>query len=119
MISHENIIKIFEVYEDQDYVHLVLEYLKGGELFQHIMEKGVYDEQDAVSVMKNLLNPLKYIHLMGIIHRDLKPENLILSDSSNQSVVKIADFGLATIMNGNEPESNKCGSPGYVGTNII
>jgi serine/threonine protein kinase len=64
--------------------------------------------------MKELLSSIEYIHKMSIIHRDLKPENLILSDNSDDSHVKIADFGLATIAS-SELEHLKCGSPGYVG----
>ena len=115
MINHPGIIKLCEVYEDESHVHLVLEYLKGGEVFQHIKNQGLYEEADAVKLMKELLSAIEYIHKLGIIHRDLKPENLILSDNSSNSHVKIADFGLATVAIQNELEHLRCGSPGYVG----
>ena len=119
MINHPSIIKIYEVYEDDTHIHIVLEYLKGGELFQHIKDRGIYEEGDAIKVMKHLLGALNYIHKRKIIHRDLKPENLIMADKNNESIVKIADFGLATIMDGCHMETAKCGSPGYVGINEL
>ena len=114
MLDHPNIIKLFEIYEDETHIHLVLEYLSGGELFQHITRVGIFSECDAINVMKNLLGALSYAHSLGVIHRDLKPENLIMEDKEAHSQIKIADFGLATIM-GKGLESLKCGSPGYVG----
>jgi calcium-dependent protein kinase len=77
-IDHSNVIKMYEVYESELYVHLILEYLKGGELFQQIQRKGVYSEKDAAIAIKCLLSALAYCHERNIIHRDLKPENLIL-----------------------------------------
>jgi serine/threonine protein kinase len=87
-------------------------------LFQHIKSKGIFSEANAIIVMKNLLGALAYIHQRGIIHRDIKPENLIMVDKDINSANKIADFGLATIMEKDIPESLKCGSPGYVGTRV-
>jgi len=78
-IDHPNVIKLYEVYENDLYVHLVLEYLKGGELFQKLQSKGVYSEKDASIAIKCVLKAIEYCHLRNIIHRDLKPENLILS----------------------------------------
>ena len=91
----------------------------GGELFQHIKSKGIFSEANAIIVMKNLLGALAYIHQRGIIHRDIKPENLIMVDKDLHSPNKIADFGLATIMEKGILETLKCGSPGYVGKIII
>lgn len=113
LLDHPNIIKLYEVYEDETHVHLVMEYLCGGELFQQITRRGMFSEVDAIVVMKNLLSALSYCHRMGIIHRDLKPENLIMADKEMHSLNKIADFGLATVMEKGVIESLKCGSPGY------
>jgi calcium-dependent protein kinase len=77
-VDHPNVIKLYEVYENDLYVHLILEYLKGGELFQLIQKKGIYSEKDASIAIKCLLSALAYCHQRNIIHRDLKPENLIL-----------------------------------------
>ena len=78
-LCHKNVIRMYEVYENESYIHLVLEYLKGGELFQKLQNKGTYSEKDASVVIKCLLEALNYCHSINIIHRDLKPENLIFA----------------------------------------
>ncbi len=77
-LSHPNIITLFEIYEEEDNVHLILEYLKGGELFDKIVAKGNYSEWDAAHIMKALLSAISYCHARRIVHRDLKPENIVL-----------------------------------------
>lgn len=77
-INHRNVIELFEVYENEMYIHLVIEYLKGGELFQRLQNKGTYSEKDASVAIKHILEALDYCHKRNIVHRDLKPENLIL-----------------------------------------
>ena len=119
-LSHENIIKLFEVYESDNHVYLVLELLNGGELFERIVKKGQYTEKDACTLMKKLLGALSYMHVRGIMHRDIKPENLILKDADNDWNVKIADFGLATTVNPNgEYLFKRCGTPGYVAPEVL
>ena len=78
-VNHPHVIKLYEVSENALYVHLVLEYLEGGELFQRLESKGSYSEKDAYLIMKCLLETLAYCHNENIIHRDIKPENLIMT----------------------------------------
>jgi len=78
-IDHPHVIKLYEVYENDLYIHLVLEYLKGGELFQKLQSKGLYSEKDASMAIKYVLEALDYCHNRNVVHRDLKPENLILA----------------------------------------
>ena len=78
-LSHPNIIKLYEVHESAEYVHLVLEYVKGGELFEHIQHKGTYTEADAAKFMRQLVDAIAYCERQHVIHRDVKPENLILT----------------------------------------
>ena len=78
-MDHPNIIKLFEVYENEMYIHFVIEYLQGGELFQRLQNKGIYSEEDATIAIKHIMEALEYCHKKNIVHRDLKPENLILS----------------------------------------
>jgi serine/threonine protein kinase len=77
-LNHQYIIKLYEVYENELYIHIVLEYLQGGELFQQLQSRGIYSEADAALVFKCVLEALEYVHSRNVIHRDLKPENLIL-----------------------------------------
>lgn len=67
------------MHESAEYVHLVLEYVKGGELFEHIQRKGVYTEADAAKFMRQLVDVIAYCEQQHVIHRDVKPENLILT----------------------------------------
>lgn len=76
--NHPNIVKLYQVYESEFYIHLVEEYLPGGDLLTHIQNKGAYSEKDASIVIKCILDALEYCHARNIIHRDLKPENLIV-----------------------------------------
>jgi serine/threonine protein kinase len=94
-MKHPSIIEMFEVYESSKYIHLLLPYLEGGELFERIKAKGLYKESDAVKVMRNFLDALKYLAEKNIVHRDLKPENLILANKGDDHDLRIADFGLA------------------------
>jgi serine/threonine protein kinase len=77
-LDHDSVIKMYEVYESTKYVHLILEYLKGGELFLKIKRNGCFNEGVACDIMKELLIAIEYIHSKSVIHRDLKPENIIL-----------------------------------------
>lgn len=76
-LDHENIIHLHEVYESENNIHLILECLNGGELFERIKKKGSYNEQDASIIMRCILKALIAMHSKYIVHRDLKPENLL------------------------------------------
>ena len=118
-LQHESIISLEEIHESENHIHLVLEVLHGGELFERVIKKGLYSEQDACILMKRLLTALEYMHTKGIMHRDMKPENLILKENSNDWNVKIADFGLATNINSGDFLFKRCGTPGYVAPEIL
>ena len=76
-VDHQNIIHIHEVYESENNIHLILEYLNGGELFERIKKNGSYNEKDASVIMRSILQALVAMHEKFIVHRDLKPENLL------------------------------------------
>eukprot|EP01016_Furgasonia_blochmanni_P044391 TRINITY_DN6162_c0_g1_i12.p1 TRINITY_DN6162_c0_g1~~TRINITY_DN6162_c0_g1_i12.p1 ORF type:complete len:538 (-),score=180.00 TRINITY_DN6162_c0_g1_i12:241-1767(-) len=118
-MHHENIIKLYEVYESDNHVNLILELLKGGELFDRIVKKGHYTESDACALMRRLLSALDYMHQRGIMHRDIKPENLILKSNEDDTDIKIADFGLAAFVSSGEQLFKRCGTPGYVAPEIL
>ncbi len=118
-LKHPMIITLYEVYEAADYVHLVIEYLKGGELFDKIQLKGSYSEGDAAKLMKRLLQTINYCHKKNVIHRDIKPENIILLDTTSDLDFKIVDFGLAVVSKPGTVETLRCGSPGYAAPEVL
>jgi len=117
-VDHPNILKLFEVYEDEDYFFLVLELVEGLELFDKIVDRGNYSEKDAANIVKQILEAVKYLHDEDIVHRDLKPENLLSAGEGEAEVVKVADFGFAKNF-GEEKLVTSCGSPGYVAPEVL
>lgn len=116
--EHPNIIKLFEVYESDNYIYLVQNVLRGGELFDTIIKIGNFSERNAAKITHQLLSALEYIHSKGIMHRDIKPENLILVDKSDDMQIKLADFGLAAYTS-DDLLFKRCGTPGYVAPEIL
>ena len=86
--------KLYEIFDEDNCICLVMELLSGGELFDRIVEKENYSEKEAADTIRPIVDALRYCHNMGIIHRDLKPENLLL-DYDN--TLKIVDFGLSNM----------------------
>ena len=119
-MKHEKVVKLYEVYESTKYIHLVLPYLEAGELFVRINKKGLFKESDAVPIMRNFLEALAYLHENLIVHRDLKPENLLFASKSDNTDIRIADFGLATkLKTPDQKLTLRCGSPGYVSPELL
>jgi serine/threonine protein kinase len=119
-MKHPNVIELYEVYESSKYIHLLLPYLEGGELFERIKAKGLYKESDAVRVMHSFISALKYLCELKVVHRDLKPENLILATKGDDHDIRIADFGLASFLTEEEKLLYlRCGSPGYVAPELL
>jgi len=120
-LDHPNILKLFEVYEDDESFYLVMELVKGKELFDKIVERGMYSERDAANIIAQVVSAVEYLHENGIAHRDLKPENLLVEGEEDDSKVKIADFGFAKSFGGEAGEQlmTSCGSPGYVAPEIL
>lgn len=118
-LSHPNIISLFEIYDSPKHMNLVMEYVTGGELFDHIVEKGSYTEGEAASTMKILCEALKYLHSQDVVHRDLKPENILLKSKDKHDSLTVADFGLARCMSEGDMMKTACGTPGYVAPEVL
>ena len=117
-IDHPNCIKLHAVYYTQRNVYIVTEYVRGGELLDRISELGNYHEDAAARLVGDILSGVAYLHSMGIVHRDLKLENLVLVDESEDSPVKIADFGLSKTLDSVSLMKTMCGSPQYVAPEV-
>ncbi|NWT89542.1 KCC1G kinase, partial [Lanius ludovicianus] len=117
-IKHENIVTLEDIYESTTHFYLVMQLVSGGELFDRILERGVYTEKDASLVIHQVLTAVKYLHENGIVHRDLKPENLLYLTPEENSKIMITDFGLSK-MEQNGIMSTACGTPGYVAPEVL
>ena len=118
--SHPSLIKIYEVYESENSIYMVLELLEGGELFARLASKVFYDEEKIAKLIGNLLSALDHLHKKNIMHRDLKPENILLKSKDNDTDIVIADFGLSTEIGPLEQILFKrCGTPGFVGPEVL
>lgn len=118
-LDHPNIVKYYETYEDEYYIHIVMEYLHGEDLFKVITMKNYnhYNEVDAAEIISYLLKALASIHNKGIVHRDLKPENILFSVPGDYHTLKIIDFGLSAHVVAKNRRS--VGTPFYMAPEII
>ncbi|XP_009581466.1 ribosomal protein S6 kinase alpha-5 isoform X1 [Calonectris borealis] len=107
--AHPNVVKLHEVYHDQLHTFLVMELLKGGELLERIQKKKHFSETEASHIMRRLVSAVSHMHDVGVVHRDLKPENLLFTDETDNSEIKIIDFGFARLKPpDNQPLKTPC-----------
>ena len=106
---HKNIVRLYDHMElDGKYLVMVTEYMKGGELFDRIVEQmGNYTERWARGVARDILRGIKYLHDQNIVHRDIKPENLLIDSKGHKFTVKLADFGFATKLESKDQKTLK------------
>lgn len=117
-VKHPNIIMLIEEMDTTTELYLVMELVKGGDLFDAITSSTKYTERDASAMIYNLASAMKYLHSLHIVHRDIKPENLLVCEYPDKTKsLKLGDFGLATIVDG--PLYTVCGTPTYVAPEII
>mmetsp|Transcript_6363 Transcript_6363/g.12098 ORF Transcript_6363/g.12098 Transcript_6363/m.12098 type:complete len:496 (+) Transcript_6363:583-2070(+) len=116
LFMHPHIIRLYEVVETPTDIFVVMEYVKSGELFDYIVEKGRLGEAEVLRFFQQILAGVEYAHRNMVVHRDLKPENLLLDSRLN---VKIADFGLSNVMRDGHFLKTSCGSPNYAAPEVI
>lgn len=117
LVDHPNIIRLEGLYESKNYIYIVMEMLKGGELFERIVGRPRFSELEAAKLMKPLLESVAYLHDLGIVHRDLKPENILCGE--NLDDLKIADFGLSKMILPKEKMDAACGTLSYVAPEVL
>ncbi|CAH9052536.1 unnamed protein product [Cuscuta epithymum] len=119
LMGQPNIVEFKGAYEDSNSVHLVMELCAGGELFDRIIAKGHYSERAAASICRSIVNVVHTCHFMGVMHRDLKPENFLLSDKSQNAVLKATDFGLSVFIEEGKVYKDMVGSAYYVAPEVL
>ena len=125
-LDHSNIIKMYDVFEDERFLYIVMELCAGGELFDRIIQKTesgeLYSERDAARLMMQILDALEYCHANHIIHRDLKPENFLFRDRTEEAGLVIIDFGLSRVFDesgGESHMSTRVGTPYYIAPEVL
>jgi len=117
LFRHPHIIRLYEVIETPTDIFMIMEYVPGGELFDYIVANGKLSEEDARRFFQQIISGVEYCHSHMVVHRDLKPENLLINKKTN--CVKIADFGLSTMMHDGDFLKTSCGSPNYAAPEVI
>ena len=122
-LDHPNIIKLYEVYENEEYIYLIMELCTGGELFESILEKTEkgksFTEKEAASLFKQMMDAINYCHKNGIVHRDLKPENLLFLNKNENSPLKLIDFGSSKKFISHQYMKEMVGTPYYMSPEVI
>ncbi|CBN79428.1 n/a [Ectocarpus siliculosus] len=117
LVNHPNIIRMEAVYESKKDIFIVMQLHSGGELFDRIVGRPRFTEDEAFTVMYPLVESVAYLHEMGIVHRDLKPENILCGDRIED--IKIADFGLSKMVMPDEIMKMPCGTLTYVAPEVL
>ncbi|XP_053547967.1 calcium/calmodulin-dependent protein kinase type II subunit gamma isoform X21 [Bombina bombina] len=120
LLKHPNIVRLHESISEEGFHYLVFDLVTGGELFEDIVAREYYSEADASHCIHQILESVNHIHQHDIVHRDLKPENLLLASKSKGAAVKLADFGLAIEVQGDQQAwFGFAGTPGYLSPEVL
>ncbi|XP_074479676.1 calcium/calmodulin-dependent protein kinase type II delta 1 chain isoform X5 [Sebastes fasciatus] len=120
LLKHANIVRLHESISEEGFHYLVFDLVTGGELFEDIVAREYYSEADASHCIQQILESVNHCHVNGIVHRDLKPENLLLASKLKGAAVKLADFGLAIEVQGEQQAwFGFAGTPGYLSPEVL
>ncbi|XP_075943312.1 calcium/calmodulin-dependent protein kinase type II delta 1 chain isoform X5 [Anarhichas minor] len=120
LLKHANIVRLHDSISEEGFHYLVFDLVTGGELFEDIVAREYYSEADASHCIQQILESVNHCHVNGIVHRDLKPENLLLASKLKGAAVKLADFGLAIEVQGEQQAwFGFAGTPGYLSPEVL
>ncbi|XP_074855877.1 calcium/calmodulin-dependent protein kinase type II subunit gamma isoform X5 [Carettochelys insculpta] len=120
LLKHPNIVRLHDSISEESFHYLVFDLVTGGELFEDIVAREYYSEADASHCIHQILESVNHIHQHDIVHRDLKPENLLLASKCKSAAVKLADFGLAIEVQGEQQAwFGFAGTPGYLSPEVL
>ncbi|XP_054266354.1 calcium/calmodulin-dependent protein kinase type II alpha chain isoform X12 [Macrosteles quadrilineatus] len=119
-LQHPNIVRLHDSIQEENFHYLVFDLVTGGELFEDIVAREFYSEADASHCIQQILESVHHCHSNGVVHRDLKPENLLLASKAKGAAVKLADFGLAIEVQGEQQAwFGFAGTPGYLSPEVL
>ncbi|XP_019721488.1 calcium/calmodulin-dependent protein kinase type II subunit delta-like [Hippocampus comes] len=120
LLKHANIVRLHDSISEEGFHYLLFDLVTGGELFEDIVAREYYSEADASHCIQQILEAVLHCHQMGVVHRDLKPENLLLASKCKNAAVKLADFGLAIEVQGDQQAwFGFAGTPGYLSPEVL
>ncbi|XP_016301239.1 calcium/calmodulin-dependent protein kinase type II subunit beta-like isoform X10 [Sinocyclocheilus anshuiensis] len=120
LLKHPNIVRLHDSISEEGFHYLLFDLVTGGELFEDIVAREYYSEADASHCIHQILESVSHIHHHDIVHRDLKPENLLLASKCKNAAVKLADFGLAIEVQGDQQAwFGFAGTPGYLSPEVL
>ncbi|XP_002734696.1 calcium/calmodulin-dependent protein kinase type II delta chain isoform X2 [Saccoglossus kowalevskii] len=120
LLKHPNIVRLHDSIAEEGFHYLVFDLVTGGELFEDIVAREYYSEADASHCIQQILESVDHCHKNGVVHRDLKPENLLLASKAKGAAVKLADFGLAIEVQGEQQAwFGFAGTPGYLSPEVL
>lgn len=117
-MDHPHVARLFDVYETNSFMHLIMECLEGGELFDRVTERKRFSEHDAAEAARQMLLAVNYLHTNGIVHRDLKLENFLF-DRNDSDHLKLIDFGFSKVWDPNVKMHVSCGTLSYVAPEVL
>ena len=118
--KHPNIIKLYDVYENEKYIYIIMEYCLGGDLFSYIEKRNFkLSEERAAEIIHKLCTAVYFLHQYGIVHRDLKPENILMMDKTDNADIRLVDFGLGKMLGPGEKCNDPFGTFSYVAPEVL
>jgi len=118
-LKHPNFANLIEAFETPTHLYMILELKRGGELFNRLVDRGAFSEEEAKPILQQIGRAIAYLHRKGVVHRDVKPENMLFNDSSEDSDICLADFGFATFLQETTGRTTPLGTIAYAAPEIV
>ena len=120
MCQHENTVRLVDLFESETHYQIVMELMQGNDLFDYMQKRDFrLSELQVKRITHQIVQGVQYLHSLGIVHRDLKLENIMMSSDDDDACVKIADFGLATLLGPTQTASEPYGTLGYTAPEVL
>ena len=115
-----NCVSLYEVFEDKENVHLLMELMAGGSMLQRAPDQGLYSEATVASMARVILQTIAQCHAHKVVYRDIKPENYLYTSEDGEATLKLSDFGLAVFhKDGQPPLKDRCGTVAYIAPEVL